>query len=498
MPASSARSAARRPGPTEREAARKGVGDVELARLHAPVGIAIGARTPDEVAVSIAAQLIEANVAVRRRRIETISRATVSWPDNHGMPRTVLVAIVLALFAVPSALAGRLAPFGALAPLPSVSPPAPLPGGMHWARQKRARPASAGEFRAGQAAVGVAAGVNGSRLAAGLGLGSRRLAAEAPPRPGRRDRPPRWPRLAGSADPRIRYVEPVEPAQVAHVRNDPLTYEVDPATGAPYEWQFHAVGLDQALNLAKGDPSILVGVIDTGIDPVPDLKGKIAETFWDPSATKSGIDAYGHGTFVASIIAARNDDGFGLAGFCGACRLAIYKASPLTNVQVAEGIRTLTDAHVRVINLSIVLDAPPRRSPTRSTTPPRPACSSWRPPGTRAPRRSTTRRRPSRRPAARPGPAWRSAPPTTPVGGQPSRTAGSSCRCSRRAPSTPGARPASSARSPPPRPTSATWARARPSSATSAERATPSRAGRASRCRRSQARLRSCGRSSRR
>jgi xanthine dehydrogenase accessory factor len=55
----------------------EGVGDAELARLHAPVGIAIGARTPDEVAVSIAAQLIEANVAVRRRRIETISRATV-------------------------------------------------------------------------------------------------------------------------------------------------------------------------------------------------------------------------------------------------------------------------------------------------------------------------------------------------------------------------------------------------------------------------------------
>jgi xanthine dehydrogenase accessory factor len=54
-----------------------GVGDVELARLHAPIGIQIGARTPDEVAVTIAAQLIEANVVARRSRIETISRATV-------------------------------------------------------------------------------------------------------------------------------------------------------------------------------------------------------------------------------------------------------------------------------------------------------------------------------------------------------------------------------------------------------------------------------------
>ena len=272
------------------------------------------------------------------------------------LPRTALVAIALALVAAPSAFAGRLT-HSRLAPLPSVLPPAPLPGGMRWARQAPNRAATPQEFGAGQAAVGVAAGIDGNRLAADIGLRvvewlpRLRLVQIAGP-------PSALARLARKHGPSIRYVEPVEAAHLAHVRNDPLTYEVDPATGVPYEWQFHAVGTDQALNLTKGDPSILVGVIDTGIDPVPDLKGKIAETFWDPSVTKSAIDAYGHGTFVASIIASRNDDGFGLAGFCGACRLAIYKASPLTNVQVAEGIRTLTDAHVRVINLSIVLDAP--------------------------------------------------------------------------------------------------------------------------------------------
>ena len=55
----------------------QGVGDADLARLHAPVGIQIGARTPDEVAVTIAAQLIEANVVARAKRIESIARATV-------------------------------------------------------------------------------------------------------------------------------------------------------------------------------------------------------------------------------------------------------------------------------------------------------------------------------------------------------------------------------------------------------------------------------------
>ena len=42
----------------------EGVGDEELARVHAPIGLRIGARTPQEVAVAIAAELIE---AVRER-----------------------------------------------------------------------------------------------------------------------------------------------------------------------------------------------------------------------------------------------------------------------------------------------------------------------------------------------------------------------------------------------------------------------------------------------
>ena len=55
----------------------EGLDDAELARLHAPVGIAIGARTPEEVAVSIAAQLIESNVAARASRIASITPASV-------------------------------------------------------------------------------------------------------------------------------------------------------------------------------------------------------------------------------------------------------------------------------------------------------------------------------------------------------------------------------------------------------------------------------------
>jgi xanthine dehydrogenase accessory factor len=55
----------------------EGVGDADLARLHEPIGIQIGARTPEEVAVTIAAQLIESTVIARAKRVTSVSHATV-------------------------------------------------------------------------------------------------------------------------------------------------------------------------------------------------------------------------------------------------------------------------------------------------------------------------------------------------------------------------------------------------------------------------------------
>jgi xanthine dehydrogenase accessory factor len=44
----------------------EGVGDAELARIHAPIGIAIGARSPEEVAVAIGAEIVTATAVARR------------------------------------------------------------------------------------------------------------------------------------------------------------------------------------------------------------------------------------------------------------------------------------------------------------------------------------------------------------------------------------------------------------------------------------------------
>ncbi len=45
----------------------EGVGDAGIARIHAPIGLAIGARSPEEVAVAIGAQIVEATAVARAR-----------------------------------------------------------------------------------------------------------------------------------------------------------------------------------------------------------------------------------------------------------------------------------------------------------------------------------------------------------------------------------------------------------------------------------------------
>jgi xanthine dehydrogenase accessory factor len=45
----------------------EGLDDAELARVHAPIGLAIGARSPEEVAVAIGAEIVEATALARRR-----------------------------------------------------------------------------------------------------------------------------------------------------------------------------------------------------------------------------------------------------------------------------------------------------------------------------------------------------------------------------------------------------------------------------------------------
>jgi subtilisin family serine protease len=144
--------------------------------------------------------------------------------------------------------------------------------------------------------------------------------------------------------------------------NDPLLATVNPANGLPFEWQFAAAHVDRALELSPGSPSVVVGIIDTGLGDVPDLTGKV-DGRWQfstdgrltPVPAAGPNDTAGHGTAVASLIAANPDDGFGMAGFGGATHVISFKADSqrFSDTALAIAITKLDSLGVRIINMSL-------------------------------------------------------------------------------------------------------------------------------------------------
>jgi subtilisin family serine protease len=164
-------------------------------------------------------------------------------------------------------------------------------------------------------------------------------------------------------DPRVRYVSPPGPKRhVSNLPSDPLVQNVDPKTSLPYEWQFASAHLEHALDLTPGDAKVLVGVVDTGVDVVPDLRGKVDGLYdvdmfgTQPSGSPDGNDDYGHGTAVASLIAAASGDQFGMAGFGGAAHVVGVHAGArgsFSDSDVAFGLAKLDELGVRIVNLSL-------------------------------------------------------------------------------------------------------------------------------------------------
>jgi hypothetical protein len=169
---------------------------------------------------------------------------------------------------------------------------------------------------------------------------------------------------AESRDPRIRYVSSGRARRrVMSMPNDPLVTTLDGWSNRPYEWQFAASHVDRAFDISKGSPDLVVGTIDTGAAEVPDLTGKV-DSRWNvaPDGTLTqdsspqGNDDFGHGTAVASVIAANPDDGFGMAGFGGRTHVIAVDAADhdsLPDSQVAIALTKLVSLGARIVNMSL-------------------------------------------------------------------------------------------------------------------------------------------------
>jgi subtilisin family serine protease len=129
--------------------------------------------------------------------------------------------------------------------------------------------------------------------------------------------------------------------RLAYTPNDPYW---------PYEWHMTDITADKAWDTVKGDPSVVVAIMDTGLEVThPDLA---ANVWTNPGEIPgNGIDddgngyvddvhgydfaygdadpddVYGHGTACAGIVAAVQDNSIGVTGVAPRCQVAGIKAA---------------------------------------------------------------------------------------------------------------------------------------------------------------------------
>ncbi len=124
------------------------------------------------------------------------------------------------------------------------------------------------------------------------------------------------------------------------------------------QWGLKHLLIHNMWEITRGNPEIIVAVLDTGIDSShPDLAGQVIKEVNFSSSPTSG-DIYGHGTHIAGIIAAKLDNQ-GIAGVAPSSRLLNVKVAEDDGTcdieNVASGIKWAVDNGARIINISIQL-----------------------------------------------------------------------------------------------------------------------------------------------
>ena len=133
------------------------------------------------------------------------------------------------------------------------------------------------------------------------------------------------------------------------VPTDPYWPQQEPA--------MRGIGAPAAWGVSTGAPSVVIAVVDSGVNPVGDLAGRVLPGYDFVNGDSDASDDADHGTESALDAAAAGDAGGGTAGMCWSCQVLPVKVLDSDGVgsmfDVAAGIVWAADHGADVINLSL-------------------------------------------------------------------------------------------------------------------------------------------------
>jgi|GEM_PF-4356091 len=131
--------------------------------------------------------------------------------------------------------------------------------------------------------------------------------------------------------------------------------------GWPGQWGLRLAGFPELWAVAANEHPV-IATIDTGVDATfPDLRNAIVPGWDFVSNDAAPVDTAGHGTDVAIIIAANENNGYGLAGACPMCRIMPVRVTADGDTPpalLASGIRWAVDHGARIISVSLAAPGP--------------------------------------------------------------------------------------------------------------------------------------------
>jgi len=148
----------------------------------------------------------------------------------------------------------------------------------------------------------------------------------------------------------VLWVEPERLVEALAAPNDPRFWD---------QAALLTMQVARAWEMSPGSWSVIVGVVDSGVGPHPDLAGRVlpGHSVIDSARPDDTTDHSGHGTAVAGIIAAGVNDHSGVAGVTQRVRIlpvvVLQSDGSGSDVDTAAGIVWAVDHGADVINLSL-------------------------------------------------------------------------------------------------------------------------------------------------